>query len=57
MPEHHHRRLRDYVRAYSRNWKESDDPFGVKLAKAARNRGTAFLTLAGCCGHHGEPGC
>ena len=50
-------RLRDYARQFFTNWSEYDGPFTEKLALTFRNRWRSVVTLKGCCGHHGEPGC
>jgi len=51
------RRFSDYVHDYAENWRNSTDPLPEKLAKTAKNRVIAAVTLGGRCGHHGEPGC
>ena len=35
----------------------TDYPWSGKLALTVKNRGKAFVTLKGCCGNHGQPGC
>ena len=49
--------LRDYVRQFFTNWHEYDGPASKKVWLTLKNRGRATLSLKGCCGHHGEPGC
>ena len=51
------RSFRDYVEDYLRNWRESEEPFLRKVSLALRNRRISIVTLKGCCGHPGEPGC
>ncbi len=49
--------LRKYVRDYARNWRDYQGPLSKKIALAARNRTLATVSMKGCCGHLGEPGC
>jgi hypothetical protein len=49
--------FRKYVRDYGRNWRDHPGSLSTKLALAARNRTLATVSLKGCCGHLGEPGC
>ncbi len=47
----------DYVADFFRNLRRSDDPAGRKAWLTVRNRTRSIVTLKGCCGHRGEPGC
>lgn len=49
--------LRRYAGWFFSNWRASDAPLPTKLWLTVRNRTRAFVTLRGCCGHIGEPGC
>jgi hypothetical protein len=51
------RTFRDYARDFFTNWKESDLSTGRKVWLTLRNRAKGVVTLKGCCGHRGEPGC
>jgi hypothetical protein len=44
-------------RAFFTNLNQPGMPAGVKWAKFVRNRIRSVVTLKGCCGHPGEPGC
>jgi hypothetical protein len=48
---------RDLINGFFTNWREFDGSFGRKVALTLRNRTKAVVTLKGCCGNHGEPGC
>lgn len=49
--------LREHARAFFTNWRTYEGPFLAKLWLTLRNRTVGVVTLAGCCGHHGQPGC
>lgn len=49
--------LRAHVRAFFTNWRRYDAPFWTKLWLTLRNRARSVVTLKGCCGHPGQPGC
>jgi hypothetical protein len=49
--------LRFHVRAFFTNWSTYDAPVTTKLALALKNRTRALVSVRGCCGNHGEPGC
>jgi hypothetical protein len=49
--------LRRYASGFFTNWRTFDAPLSTKLWLTLRNRTKAVVTLRGCCGHHGEPGC
>jgi len=49
--------LGGYARQFFTNWHQSRDSLPKKLTLTFRNRGIAFGSGHGCCGHHGEPGC
>ena len=49
--------LRRYVGSFFTNWREYDAPLPTKLWLTLRNRTRSILTLQGCCGHLGQPGC
>jgi hypothetical protein len=51
------RELRGYAARFFTNWRTSDAPASTKLWLTLRNRTRALVTLRGCCGHLGEPGC
>jgi hypothetical protein len=55
------RGVRDYVRDFLANWRDSEEGFGTKLRFTVMNRFRAaghFVSGKGwCCGNHGEPGC
>jgi len=51
------RELRRHAGWFFSNWRASDAPFSTKLWLTLRNRTYAFVTLRGCCGHPGQPGC
>jgi hypothetical protein len=57
MAGEHRPGLGDYVRQFFTNWRDYDAPVGPQVWLTLKNRGRAFLTLKGCCGHRGEPGC
>ena len=44
-------------RQFLGNWKTSDLPFPAKVGKLIKNNAKKAVTLSGCCGNHGEPGC
>lgn len=48
---------REIRQAYMSNWNEFEGSTARKLALTAKNRTKAFVTLKGCCGNHGQPGC
>jgi hypothetical protein len=47
----------ELIRQFFTNWSSYQGTIGKKILLTLRNRSRAFLTLKGCCGHHGEPGC
>ena len=49
--------LRSYGRAFFTNWSAYDAPFLTKVGLTLKNRTRAAVTLKGCCGNHGQPGC
>jgi len=49
--------LRERVRAFFTNWHEYDASVWTKVGLTLKNRTYAFVTLKGCCGNHGQPGC
>ena len=49
--------LREHVRAFFTNWQEYDAGFWTKVGLTLRNRTRSVVTLQGCCGNHGQPGC
>jgi hypothetical protein len=49
--------LRQYGRDFFTNWRTYDGPLPTKLWLTLRNRATSVVTLKGCCGHLGQPGC
>jgi hypothetical protein len=49
--------LREYARTFLTNLDQPGMPATEKWAKLVRNRFKAFVTLKGCCGHPGQPGC
>jgi hypothetical protein len=49
--------LRYHVASFFSNWRESDAGFLAKVWLTLRNRTKGLVTLKGCCGHLGEPGC
>jgi hypothetical protein len=50
-------RSSDYLRDFLANLRQPGMPPRVWLGKVIRNRWRAVVTLEGCCGHPGEPGC
>jgi hypothetical protein len=46
-----------YVGRFFSNWREYDAPLSTKLWLTLRNRTRSIVTLNGCCGHLGQPGC
>jgi hypothetical protein len=44
-------------RAFFTNLNQPGMPAGEKWAKFVRNRVRSVVTMKGCCGHPGEPGC
>ena len=51
------RGLRRYAGWFFTNWREYDAPLPTKLWLTLANRTRSIVTLKGCCGHLGEPGC
>jgi len=51
------RELRSYAIQFFSNWREYDAPVPRKIWLTMRNRTRSIVTLRGCCGHLGEPGC
>jgi len=51
------RRRRGTPGEFFTNWNEYEGPLGKKLRLTFRNRWLTIVTLKGCCGHPGEPGC
>jgi hypothetical protein len=49
--------LRSYGRVFFTNWTSYDAGFLTKVGLTLRNRTRAVVTLKGCCGNHGQPGC
>lgn len=49
--------LRSYGRAFFTNWTTYDAPLLTKVGLTLKNRTRAVVTLQGCCGNHGQPGC
>lgn len=49
--------LREHTRAFFSNWNDYEGSFSSKLGLTIKNRTKAFVTLKGCCGNDGEPGC
>jgi hypothetical protein len=49
--------LRSYARSFFTNWRAYDAPLATKLWLTLRNRTRGIVTLRGCCGHLGQPGC
>lgn len=49
--------LRTHVRAFFTNWTTYDAPLLTKVGLTLKNRTRSVLTLQGCCGNHGQPGC
>jgi hypothetical protein len=49
--------LREHVRAFFTNWQEYEAGFWAKVGLTLKNRTRAVVTLRGCCGNHGQPGC
>ena len=49
--------LRERVRAFFTNWQEYDAGFWTKVGLTLKNRTRSVVTLQGCCGNHGQPGC
>jgi hypothetical protein len=49
--------LRQRARDFFTNWRTYDGPFLTKLGLTLRNRTKSVVTLKGCCGHLGQPGC
>jgi hypothetical protein len=45
------------ISAGVRNWRDSNLPFWLKLAVAAKNTAKKAATVSDCCGNYGEPGC
>jgi len=39
------------------NWRTYEGPLWAKLWLTLRNRVRTVVTLEGCCGHPGQPGC
>jgi hypothetical protein len=56
---HRHERLtsRDIILGFFTNWREYEGSWGSKITLTLKNRTKAFVTLKGCCGNYGEPGC
>jgi hypothetical protein len=50
-------RLRYHGRSFFTNWREFEGPFGTKVWLTLKNRTRSIVTLKGCCGHAGQPGC
>jgi hypothetical protein len=51
------RDLGGFVRTFFTNLDQPGMAARTKWAKLVRNRTRAIVTLKGCCGHPGEPGC
>jgi len=51
------RELGVYVGAFFTNWRTYEAPLPTKLWLTLRNRTHSIVTLKGCCGHLGQPGC
>jgi hypothetical protein len=49
--------LSRYAGWFFTNWRSSDATLATKMWLTVRNRTKALVTLKGCCGHLGEPGC
>lgn len=49
--------LRARTRSFFSNWKTYEAPIATKLWLTLRNRVRTVVTLKGCCGHAGQPGC
>lgn len=49
--------LRSRGRAFFTNWDTYDGPLLTKVGLTLKNRTRAVVTLQGCCGNHGQPGC
>ena len=49
--------LRSYGRAFFTNWTTYDASARTKLGLTVKNRTKALVSLQGCCGNHGQPGC
>ena len=49
--------LREHVRAFFTNWQEYEAGFWTKVGLTLKNRTRSIVTLQGCCGNHGQPGC
>ncbi len=57
-PDHGFRaRLRYHGRAFFTNWTTYEAPVWTKLGLTVKNRTKALVSLHGCCGNHGQPGC
>jgi hypothetical protein len=49
--------LREHTRAFFTNWQEYEAGFWTKAGLTLKNRTRSVVTLKGCCGNHGQPGC
>ncbi len=49
--------LRDHTRVFFTNWTAYEAPFLTKVGLTFKNRTKALISLQGCCGNHGQPGC
>ncbi len=49
--------LRSRGRAFFTNWSTYDAPLLTKVGLTVKNRTRSVVTLQGCCGNHGQPGC
>ena len=50
-------RARYHTRSFFTNWHGYEGPFWAKIRLTLRNRWRSIVTLKGCCGNTGEPGC
>lgn len=46
-----------HTRAFFTNWQEYEAGFWTKVGLTVKNRTRSVVTLKGCCGNHGQPGC
>jgi len=49
--------LREHTQAFFTNWQEYEAGFWTKVGLTVKNRTRSVVTLKGCCGNHGQPGC
>ena len=49
--------LRYHVRSFFTNWTTYEASFWTKVGLTFKNRTKAVVSLRGCCGNHGQPGC